>query len=116
MKTKINIRKKIFFIILFVFIFMCMLNKEISGKEKIIYKPKVSIIVPVYNEKEYLHECLDSLINQTLEDIETICVDDGSKDNSEEILEDYAEKDKERMKVKIFKEKIKNKKSILREK
>ena len=116
MKTKINIRKKIFFIILFVFIFMCMLNKEISGKEKIIYKPKVSIIVPVYNAKEYLHECLDSLINQTLEDIETICVDDGSKDNSGEILEDYAEKDKERMKVKIFKEKIKNKKSILREK
>ena len=93
-----------------------MLNKEISGKEKIIYKPKVSIIVPVYNEKEYLHECLDSLINQTLEDIEIICVDDGSKDNSGEILEDYAEKDKERMKVKIFKEKIKNKKSILREK
>ena len=51
-----------------------MLNKEISGKVKIIYKPKVSIIVPVYNEKEYLHECLDSLINQTLEDIEIICV------------------------------------------
>ena len=93
-----------------------MLNKEISGKVKIIYKPKVSIIVPVYNEKEYLHECLDSLINKTLEDIEIICVDDGSKDNSGEILEDYAEKDKERMKVKIFKEKIKNKKSILREK
>ena len=88
----------------------------ISGEVQNKDRPKVSIIVPVYNEKEYLHECLDSLINQTLEDIEIICVDDGSKDNSGEILEDYAEKDKERMKVKIFKEKIKSKKSILREK
>ena len=48
--------------------------------------PKVSIIVPVYNVEKYLEKCLDSLINQTLKDIEIICVNDGSKDNSLKIL------------------------------
>ena len=51
--------------------------------------PKVSIIVPVYNVENYLIKCLDSLINQTLEDIEIIIVNDGSKDNSEEIIKQY---------------------------
>lgn len=55
--------------------------------------PKVSVIVPVYNVSEYLPECLDSLINQTLKDIEIICVNDASTDNSLEILRNYAEKD-----------------------
>lgn len=54
---------------------------------------KVSIIVPVYNVEKYLRKCLDSLINQTLKDIEIICVNDGSKDNSPKILEEYAKKD-----------------------
>ena len=54
---------------------------------------KVSIIVPVYNVDKYLEKCLDSLINQTLKDIEIICVDDGSTDNSLEILEKYSQKD-----------------------
>jgi len=44
--------------------------------------PKVSVIIPVYNVEKYLRECLDSVINQTLKDIEIICVDDGSTDNS----------------------------------
>ena len=56
--------------------------------------PKVSIIVPVYNVEKYLSKCLDNLINQTLKDIEIICVNDGSKDSSAEILEKYAQKDK----------------------
>lgn len=43
---------------------------------------KVSVIVPVYNVSPYLHECMDSIINQTLKDIEVICVDDGSTDDS----------------------------------
>ena len=54
---------------------------------------KVSVIVPVYNVEKYLERCLDSLINQTLEDIEIICVNDGSKDNSPKILEEYKNKD-----------------------
>ena len=48
--------------------------------------PKVSVIVPVYNRESFLKECLDSLLNQTLKDIEIICVDDGSTDNSLMIL------------------------------
>ncbi len=55
--------------------------------------PKVSIIVPVYNVEKYLSTCLDSLINQTLKDIEIICVNDGSTDNSLNILNEYAQKD-----------------------
>ena len=54
---------------------------------------KVSIIVPVFNVEKYLRECLDSLINQTLDDIEIICVNDGSTDNSIEILQEYCAKD-----------------------
>lgn len=54
---------------------------------------KVSIIVPVYNTEDYLSVCLDSLVNQTLSDIEIICVNDGSTDKSGEILKSYAQKD-----------------------
>ncbi len=55
---------------------------------------KVSVVVPVYNKEKHLHECLDSIMNQTLTDLEIICVDDGSTDNSLSIIEEYAEKDK----------------------
>ena len=54
---------------------------------------KVSVIIPVYNVEKYLGECLDSVINQTLKDIEIICIDDGSDDSSLEILEEYASSD-----------------------
>ena len=54
---------------------------------------KISIIIPVYNTQDYLCECLDSIINQTLKEIEIICVDDNSTDNSLKILEEYKEKD-----------------------
>ena len=53
---------------------------------------KVSIVVPVYNVGVYLEECMESLIRQTLREIEIICVNDGSTDNSPEILRRYAEK------------------------
>ena len=56
-------------------------------------KPLVSIIVPVYNVEQYLPQCLDSIVNQTYENIEVICVNDGSPDNSIKILEDYSAKD-----------------------
>lgn len=54
---------------------------------------KVSVIIPIYNMEKYLGECLDTVINQTLEDIEIICVNDGSTDKSEEIILKYAKKD-----------------------
>ncbi len=60
--------------------------------------PKVSVIIPVYNVEKYLRQCLDSVINQTLKDIEIICINDGSTDDSLQILEEYAKKD-ERIKV-----------------
>lgn len=55
---------------------------------------KVSVLVPIYNVEKFLPECLDSLINQTLKDIEIICINDGSKDKSLKIIKDYAKKDK----------------------
>jgi len=54
---------------------------------------KVSIIVPVYNVEQYLPACLNSILAQTLDDIEVICVDDGSTDQSSAILDNYAQKD-----------------------
>lgn len=59
---------------------------------------KVSIIVPVYNVENYLAKCLDSLINQTLQNIEILVVNDGSKDNSEQIIQNYAQKYPEKIK------------------
>ena len=53
---------------------------------------KVSIIIPIYNVEAYLKECLDSVINQTLKEIEIICIDDCSPDNSYLILEEYKKK------------------------
>ncbi|QUH23766.1 glycosyltransferase [Methanobacterium alkalithermotolerans] len=55
--------------------------------------PKVSVIIPVYNREKYLKQCLDSVINQTLKNIEIICIDDGSTDKSLEILNEYRKKD-----------------------
>ncbi len=54
---------------------------------------KVSIILPIYNVQNYLRECLESVVNQTLEDIEIICVNDGSKDHSLDIIREYEKKD-----------------------
>lgn len=61
-------------------------------------KPLVSVVIPVYNVEKFLAECLDSVVNQTLRDIEIICVDDESPDNSIYILQEYAAKD-ERIKI-----------------
>jgi len=55
--------------------------------------PKVSVIIPVYNEEPYLRQCLDSVVNQILQDIEIICIDDGSTDDSAEILREYSYRD-----------------------
>ena len=53
-------------------------------------KPLLSIIVPVYNVEKYLARCLDSLVNQSLKDMEIIVINDGTKDNSQQIIDDYA--------------------------
>ena len=54
--------------------------------------PKVSVIVPVYNVEKYIQKCLESLVNQTLEEIEIIIVNDGTKDNSMKIVKEYQKK------------------------
>ena len=54
----------------------------------------ISVIIPVYNVEKYLRDCLNSVIGQTYKDLEIICINDGSKDNSLSILEEYAKIDK----------------------
>ena len=56
-------------------------------------QPKISVIVPVYKCEQYIHRCVNSILNQTFSDFELILVDDGSPDNCGEICEDYAKKD-----------------------
>ncbi len=54
---------------------------------------KISVIIPVYNTEKYLPQCLESIINQTFKDIEIICINDASKDNSLSVIQEYAKKD-----------------------
>jgi glycosyltransferase involved in cell wall biosynthesis len=70
------------------FLLFIFYNLLISTSFHLIY-PRISIIIPIYNVNKYLRECLDSIINQTLKTIEIICVNDGSTDNSLEILMQY---------------------------
>ncbi len=65
-----------------------------EGVREVAGKPKVSIVVPIYNVEKYLKECVDSILAQTLEDIEIILVDDGSPDACGKIVDEYAKKDK----------------------
>jgi glycosyltransferase involved in cell wall biosynthesis len=55
--------------------------------------PKISIIVPIYGVEEYLHQCVDSILRQSLSDIEVILVDDGSRDGCPKIIDQYSKKD-----------------------
>lgn len=71
------------------------LYKKLSNDHS---RPKISVIIPVYNMDAYVSECLDSVINQSLKDLEIICIDDGSIDFTQTILSEYAWKDK-RIKV-----------------
>lgn len=56
-------------------------------------KPRISVIIPVYNVERFLREAMDSVVAQTLDDLEILCVNDGSKDSSRAILAEYAERD-----------------------
>ncbi len=60
---------------------------------------KVSVIIPVYNTKDYLRKCLDSLLAQTIDEIEILAVDDGSTDGTTDLLKEYADKHPERIKA-----------------
>ena len=62
---------------------------------------KVSVIIPIYNAEKHLKKCLETLINQTLKDIEIVCIDDGSTDNSLQILRDFSNTDN---RIKILKQ------------
>ena len=55
--------------------------------------PKVSVLVPICNVEKYLHQCLESLVSQTLKEIEIICINDGSTDSSLSIIQDFADRD-----------------------
>ena len=70
---------------------------EMNGVIKMV--PTLSVVVPIYNVEKYLKQCLNSLINQTLSNIEIILVNDGSTDNSEAICQSYAERDS---RIKLF--------------
>ena len=59
--------------------------------------PKVSVIVPVYNVEKYIERCLNSLVNQTMKDMEIIVVNDGSKDTSKKIIENFMQKYPEKL-------------------
>ena len=73
--------------ILFIYFFFCFEFYHF-------YKYKISIIIPIYKAEKYLNDCLDSLVNQTLTDIQIICINDESPDNSINILKEYAKNDK----------------------
>ena len=94
--------KRVFSLILsFCYVFCCCGFLYCFGVEEGVTSksnPKLSVVVPVYNVAPYLDEALDSVENQTYKDMEVICVNDGSTDNSPEILEKHAKKDK-RIKV-----------------
>lgn len=65
--------------------------------------PKISVIVPVYNVEKFLPRCLDSLLAQTFPDFELLLIDDGSKDRSGDICDNYALKDQ---RIRVFTKKM----------
>ena len=69
------------------------MNDTYSDNKELIKRPLVSVVIPVYNAGELLRPCLDTLVNQTLRDIEIICVLDCPTDGSDKVVEEYAEKD-----------------------
>ena len=80
-------------IIKFIYFHTTIKNVNPNNSSNLIF-PRVSVIIPVYNTGNYLSHCLDSLLNQSLKEIEIICVDDGWTDNSLSILQKYSEIDK----------------------
>ena len=72
-----------------------MINLSLAKRRKMMKNnPLISVIVPVYNIEKYLSACLNSIIRQTYQNLEIICINDGSTDSSAEILQEYAKKDR----------------------
>ena len=67
--------------------------KQIAEKKNTESMGKISVIIPIYNAENYLNRCLESIIQQTYKDLEVILIDDGSKDNSGKICDEYKNKD-----------------------
>ena len=65
-------------------------SAEVVIQNNINFIPKISVIILVYNNEQFIQQCLETVINQTLKEIEIICVDDGSTDNSLDILIKYS--------------------------
>lgn len=65
--------------------------------------PKISVIVPVYNVEQFLPRCIDSILTQTFTDFELLLIDDGSKDQSGKICDEYAQKD---TRIRVFHKKM----------
>ena len=93
LKGAIIMRKFVFYVLSLLIILSSMPTASFAEEAVGIKKPKVSVIIPVYKVEPWLRECMDSVINQTLKEIEIICVDDGSPDNCGKILDEYASKD-----------------------
>ena len=74
---------------------------------------KVSVIVPVYNVEKYIEKCLNSLVKQTLDEIEIIVVNDGSPDNSDKIINKFVKKHPSKIKYYIKKMVVKDPQEIL---
>lgn len=68
-------------------------NVILDSKKNLILNPKISVIIPVYNAEEFLNESIPSLLNQSFKQIELVCVNDGSKDNSLKMLNEFARND-----------------------
>ena len=85
-----NNAKKLLVSLNILIVFMCFFNKDCKALET---KIKVSVIVPVYQVEPWIDECMNSLIHQTLKEIEIICIDDGTTDKCGEILDRYAKND-----------------------
>ena len=64
---------------------------------------KLSVIIPVYNTSKYIEKCLNSIVNQTMNDIEIIIVNDGSTDNSEEVIQKWINENQDKIEIKYFK-------------
>ncbi|MBR6910321.1 MAG: glycosyltransferase [Candidatus Methanomethylophilaceae archaeon] len=67
---------------------------KLKKRLKIGRKHKISVIIPIFNKEDYLDECLNTVENQTLKDIEIICINDGSTDNSLNVIKEHADKDR----------------------